>query len=260
MANMNLGGAESRGRLMWLLCVVAATVSSSGLFASPLPCVVDTYAHYQAQGQCKLGDYILKGFTFASTGSPILLNAAQITVDPTPSTPTNLTLRFSTSGGFHVVPGQSQEYIFQFQLDPLLPTIAGPLIDLGPNDPVRLIGEFCGDGTLFSSPKSQPVFCLGSAPSGIFPARLELSGAGVPASQSYLFPSLVTMMDNRLILDLDGPANLDYFEWGAGVTDGNAIVIPEPSTSMAAFAMLALVWLPKRWRVRAARAAAVTAR
>src|SRR5229473_1767111 len=148
---MNIVRAESNGHRIWLLPVFAFgfALLVPGLFGSPLPCVVDSFADYQSQGQCMLGDHTLNGFTFDSfaTGGANLLTASQITVDPTGSTPTALSLRFSTPGGFQVGPGQIEEYIFRFGLDPILPEIGGPIIDLGPNDPVTLTGEFCGDGT-----------------------------------------------------------------------------------------------------------------
>jgi hypothetical protein len=198
-----------------------------------------------------LGDFILTAFTFASssTGEANLVTASQITVDPTGSTPTNLSLQFSTPGGFHVNQGQTAEYIFRYLLDPILPMIGGPVMDLGPNDPVTLTGEFCGDGTLSSAPKSQPVVCTGSATSGIFPARLQIVGAGTPASQSFQFPSLVTTMDNRLILDLVGPATLDNFGWGATVNGSgpSPSPAPEPSTLLLLTpALLALTWVRRR--------------
>jgi hypothetical protein len=196
-----------------------------------------------------LGDFILTGFTFvsSSTGEASLVTASQITVDPTGSTPTSLSLQFSTPGGFHVNQGQTAEYIFRYLLDPLLPGIGGPIVDLGPNDPVTLTGEFCGDGTLSSAPKAQPVVCIGSATTGIFPARLQIVGTGTPASQSFQFPSLVTTMDNRLILDLVGPANLASFGWGATVNGTGPTPAPEPSTLLLLTpALLALTWARKR--------------
>ena len=248
---MNRVMAESNRHRMWLLPVFALgfTFLAPALSGSSLPCVVDSFADYQSQGQCMLGDHTLNSFTFDSsaTGGANLLTASQITVDPTGSTPTALSLRFSTPGGFQVGPGQTEEYIFRFGLDPILADIGGPIIDLGPNDPVTLTGEFCGDGTLFSAPNVQPVVCIGSAPSGIFPARLQIAGTGVVASQRYLFPQLVTVMDNRLILDLNGPAHLDYFDWGANVTGGGPSPVPEPSTALLLMpGLLALMWLRKR--------------
>jgi hypothetical protein len=236
---------------MWLLLVFAFgfTLLAPALFASPLPCVVDSFADYQVQGQCMLGNYTLNGFTFDSsaTGGANLLGASQITVDPTGSTPTGLSLRFSTPGGFQVAQSQTAEYIFRFTLDPILPDIGGPVIDLPPDDPVTLTGEFCGDGTLYSGPKVQPVVCIGSASSGIFPARLQIAGSSIGASQSYDFPQLVTMVDNRLILDLTGPAHVDYFDWRANVTGGGPSSVPEPSTALLLMpALLALPWLRKR--------------
>jgi hypothetical protein len=199
---------------------------------------------------CTLGDFVLKDFTFASsgTGGISLLLDSQIIVNPSGSTPADLSVQFSTPGGFQAGSGQTAEYIVEFILDPLAPTIAGPIIDLGPNDPVTLTGEFCGDGTLTSTPNSLPVTCTGTSTTGIFPFRLQIAGTGVPDSVSGRFPILVTTMDNRLILDLTGPASADSFGWGANVTGGGPSSVPEPSTSFLLItALLALPWLRKKW-------------
>jgi hypothetical protein len=224
----------------------SAALCAPALLGSTIQCQIGTYADYQSQGQCMIGDFTLFGFTFSSSsipaqdsaGAPILLSPVQIVVDPTGSSDTSLSLRFSATGGFNVDAGQFGEYIFGYQIDPVLPLIDAQAIDLGPNDPVTLTGEFCGNGTLVSAPGIVPVSCTGSNPSGIFPARLQISGpSATPQSQSFLFPAPVTTEDLRLILVLDGRntttgAHVGYFGSETSVASGGITIIPEPSTAM----------------------------
>ena len=216
------------------------------LFGAGIPCATGTYADYEALGQCIIGDFTLFGFSFASSsipaqgnpGAPVLLTEAQILVDPTGSNVNSLSLRFSAVGGFNVGAGQFAEYIFRYQIDPALPMIDSEAIDLGPNDPVTLTGEFCGNGMLASSPKEVPVSCRGSNTSGIFPARLQIAGpSSTVQSQRFLFPVPVTTEDVRLILDLDGRgtdggAHVGFFGSDTGVTSGGIVLAPEPSSSI----------------------------
>jgi len=235
------------------LIVLAFAAYVPALFADGLPttpqCGQASLADYLAQGTCGLGDYTLTNFSFSSsgTGDANLLSASQIMVDPVGSTPTSLSVQFSADGGFQVAEGQTAEYIFDFTLDPALPKIAGPVLNLGPNDPVTLSGAFCGDGTIVSAPNVVPVACEGTAGTGIFPATLLIVGDGNPATQSTQFPELVTMLDSRLVLDLTGPASVDSFGWGANVTGGGPSPVPEPSTSLLLVpAFAALAWLRKK--------------
>lgn len=237
-----------RFNLVLTLCLMGCAPELLG--STVQPCVVDSYADYVAQGQCSLGEFVLKGFTFTSsaTGGAILLAPSEIRVDPTGSTPTDISLQFS--GSFTAGAGETAEYIFHYNLDPVAPMIIGPTIDLSPNDPVTLTGEFCGDGTLLSPPKAVPVVCQGTAPTGIFPLRLQIVGTGQPP-QGANFPRLVTTMDSRLILDLVGPANVTDFGWDARVTAGGPTAVPEPSTSLLLIpALLATPWLRKKWLAR----------
>jgi hypothetical protein len=239
--------AKSCGHRAWLLAVLALglTFLSPGLFGTPV-CGLASYATYVTEGQCTLGNFTLTNFSFASssTGEPTLLSDSQIMVDPTGSTAINLSLQFSADGGFHVNQGQTAEYIFHYNVDPVLPTIDGQDIDLGINDPVTLTGEYCGDGTLFSAPHAQ-VVCVGSSPTGIFPASLQITGTGVPSSQSFLFPALVTSVDTRIILDLNGlNGPSDAGSLGSSTTISTT---PEPSTSLLVMpALLGLLWLRKK--------------
>lgn len=230
-----------------LLIVLGVMAYVPSLFGDPIQCGQASLADYLEQGACTIGDYTLKNFTFDSvgTGDANVLSASQIMIDPTGSTRSDISLQFTADGGFHVAEGQTAEYIFHWNLDPFFPSIGGAGIDLGPNDPVNLTGEFCGDGVLTSAPKAQPVLCTGSAPTGIFPGSLLIVGAGEPASQSLKFPTLVTTMDNRLILDLTGPASVDSFGWHAGVTPTPPV--PEPSTALFLIpGLMAVAWLRKK--------------
>jgi hypothetical protein len=226
------------------------------VFSDPIPaCGIATLATYDAAGyECTLGDYTLNDFTFSAMGSAELLSDAQITVDPTGSTPTTISFQFSSPGGFTAGPSQTAQYIVQYNMDPLLPMIPGGIIDLGPNDPVTLTGEFCGNGMLFSAPNTDPSTfptCLGNNPSGIFPAKVQLMGTGGSSSAGFQFPMLVSTVDTRLILDVNGPGGADSFGAVIDVTGGGPTATPEPSASfLVAPAMLGLVWLGKRLRVR----------
>jgi hypothetical protein len=250
--SMNRGERAASGWQMWLIPVFAfgLTFLTPALFGSP--CGVTSLATYTgSEFQCTLGSFTLEDFTFSSssTGDATLLSPSQIMVDPTGSTLTTLSVQFS--GDFSVTQGQMAEYILAFEVDPVLPKISDPSIDLGPNDPVTLTGEFCGNGTLFSDPNTDPTVlptCLGDDPSGIFPAKLQIVGSGPAATQTYQFPQLVTTLDSRLILDLDGPASVGTFGTTIGVTGGGPSPVPEPSTSLfLASGLLGFVWLRKRW-------------
>ena len=225
--------------------------------AGPMQCGVASLSTYIASGYtCTLGDYTLQDFTFSSSGYN-LLTADQITVDPTGSTPT--TINFQFSGDFSVPTGQSSEYIIGYYMDPILSPIISSTLDLGPNDPVTLTGEYCGNGNLYSmannNPEVEPT-CIGTNPNGIYPAKLQLLGSGAPASTTYTYPVNVSTLDTRLILDLNGPATVDSFGSIATVTGGgpdfsnsnsNPSQVPEPSTAIWVVpGMLGLAWFRKR--------------
>lgn len=256
---MNNGVAKSRGQRIWAVpgLALCLTILAPGLFASPMPtCGVASLATYDAPGyECTLGDYTLEDFSFSSseTGGASLLSDSQIMVDPTGSTPTTIALTYS--GDFNVADtGQSAEYVFQYELDPVLPTISSPILNLGPNDPVTLTGEYCGNGMLFSAPNTDPLTqptCVGNDPSGIYPGKLQIVGTGPSASLSYDFPELVTTLNSRLILDLDGPSNVDTFASITNVTGGGPSPVPEPSSALLLTpALLGVFWLRKRFVTR----------
>jgi hypothetical protein len=264
LMNMHSGNVKSVLHRIGLtpVALFALTLLAPALFGSPLPtCGVASLATYDAAGyECTLGVFTLDDFTFSDsqTGEATLLSDSQIMVDPSGSTPTAINFQFSTPSGFSVGDDQTAEYIVQYQMDPVLPKVTGGTIDLGPNDPVTLTGEFCGNGTLYSAPNTDPSVeptCLGTNPLGIFPSKLQLVGSGPGVSTSFDFPSLVvTTLDTRLILDLDGPAEVDYFGSTANVTFGGpspVSSVPEPSTSLLlAPGLLAFVWLRKKWQAR----------
>jgi len=242
---------------MWLLgVVVLALAFVAPGFSTPIPtCGAASLSTYDAAGyECTLGVYTLDDFTFSAMGTAELLSDSQITVDPTGSTPTTISFQFSTPGGFTAGADQTAEYIVQYNMDPLFPMISGGLIDVGPNDPVTLTGEFCGNGTLFSAPNTNPSTfptCLGNDPSGIYPGKLQLTGTGASSSVGFQFPILVTTVDTRLILDLNGPAEADSFGGVIDVTGGGPTATPEPSAAfLVAPALLGLVWFRKKVQAR----------
>ena len=117
------------------------------LFGSPFPTFLLGLAlrlRYRRLRICTLGRYTLDDFTFEQfeTGEANLLPDTAITVNPTGSTPTTISMQFSTPGGFTVGTGQTAEYIVQYNMDPVLPVVTSASIDLGPNDPVTLTGGY----------------------------------------------------------------------------------------------------------------------
>jgi len=238
---------KARRAPLFLFSVLGLLALVPALNASSLQCGQDTLAAYLQQGSCTIGDYTLKNFTFdsAGTGDINLVSASQIIVDPTGSTLTNISLEFSTAGGFTAAAGQTAQYVIHYNLDPFFPSIGGASIDLGPNDPVTLIGQFCGDGVLTSTPGAPETACTGTAPTGIFPATLRLVGTGDPSSTSLKFPILVTTLDTRLTLNLDGPASVNSFGVQTSVT--NTPPVPEPSSSLILIpGFAAVAWFRKR--------------
>ncbi len=229
--------------------IFGLTLIAPALFANPLPtCAMASLSTYDAANyECTLGDFTLEDFTFSATGTggAVLDTDSQILVDPTGSTPTSISVQFSTPGGFMVSSGQTAEYVVQYVIDPMLPSITAATIDLGPNDPVTLSGGFCGNGIITSFTPGADPFCTGDASLGIYPAELQLTGTGPAASSDpHLFPpSVVNTLDTELILDLDGPAEADYFGSTASVTSGGPAAVPEPSTTLWLAPLLGLMWL-----------------
>ena len=242
------GKAVFIGQRMALLPFFAfgLTLLAPALYGDPIsPCSADTVATYSAAGfQCIVDGYTLEDFTFSSsqTGGATLLTASQITVDPTTAA-TGVSVQFS--GDFIAAADQTEEYIFQYELDPVLPRVLGTSIETGPGDPVILTGQFCGDGTLNAYVPDQPTSCSGTATSGIFPSTLHIIGNDMTTGAD--FPSAVTDLDSRLVLDLDGPASVTSF----GSTANVANAVPEPSTVLFLTpGMLAILWLRKRFLVK----------
>lgn len=235
-----------------VLFALGLTLLAPGAFASP--CVIASVATYQASGfQCTIEGYTFEDFTFSSseTGEATLLTPSQITVNPTFSTPDSVAFQFFAPVGtpFSTAAGQTEEYIVQYELDPVLPHITGEGIDLGPNDPVTLTGQFCGDGMLVGDyVAGNPTSCSGTSPSGIFPLTLQTIGDSTIATSP--FPSVVTDVDTRLILDLSGDSSTTFFGTNADITGVSSV--PEPSSSLFLVpGMFGLLWLRKKWLARA---------
>lgn len=240
--------SPSGGRRLPLAFIFALglTFVASTLFGSPLPCPTAPVTTYQAAGfQCSIEGYTFEDFTFSDseTGGATLLTPAEITVNPTFSTPDSVAFQFF--GAFSAASGQTEEYIVQYDLDPVLPRITGQGIDLGPNDPVTLTGQFCGNGMLvgpFSA--GSPTNCSGTNPAGIFPLTLQTTGNDTTASG--VFPVTATTVDTRLVLDLTGPSSATFFGTNADVIPTPSSV-PEPSSLFwLAPGMFAMVWLRKK--------------
>ena len=239
--NRQSGNGSSRRTWLVTLAAFTAGVFSPGLFASSLSisaCGRGTVATYDVPGfQCTVDGYTLQDFTFAdsATGGATLLPDSAINVDPSGSNSSGISLQFS--GNFIVPAGQTAEYIFQYELDPVLPMISSLTVKTGPGDPVTLTGQFCGNGTLNAFESGQPTSCSGTNPTGIFPATVLVEGNNMSASTQ--FPVLVTDLDSRLVLDLVGPASITSFG-----TTVNISPVPEPSTSLwLALGILVVLWL-----------------
>jgi hypothetical protein len=250
---MRMFAAELSGQrvLLALLFTLGLTFVAPGLLGSPvLPCPVASVATYETLGQCTIEGFTFEDFTFSEsqTGGATLLTPSQITVNPTFSTPNSVSFQFF--GDFSSAADQTEEYIVQYELDPVLPQIVAQSIDLGPADPVTLIGQFCGNGSLVGAyVAGSPANCSGTNEAGIFPLNLAVTSTdGSPqTTPPAQFPLIATDVDTRLVLDLDGLSSTTYFGTNAELTG-----VPEPSTSLwLAPGMLALFWLRKKWLANA---------
>jgi hypothetical protein len=233
--------------LLAFLFTLGLTLVAPGLLASPCP--VASLATYQTLGTCTIEGFTFEDLMFSDsqTGGATLLTPSQITVNPTFSTPNSVSFQFY--GNFSSAADQTEEYIVQYELDPVLPQIVAQGIDLGPADPVTLTGQFCGNGTLVGTyAAGSPTTCSGTNPSGIFPLTLAVTSTdGSFQAKSSAFPMIATDVDTRLILDLNGQSSTTYFGTNAELTG-----VPEPSTSLwLAPGMLGLFWLRKKWLANA---------
>lgn len=150
-------GLEAIGRRIAPVALFAlgATLFTTALFGGT--CGVATLAQYidGADAGCSLGP--AGGYTVdfdsldASSTNPeaFLLDSSEIIVTPS-FTGSSLTFDFSAASEFEFVApmGETDTYTIQYTLDPVLPHISGASINTGPNDPVSLTGQFCGDGRI----------------------------------------------------------------------------------------------------------------
>jgi hypothetical protein len=231
-------GLEAIGRRVG---PVAAFALGAALFTPALfggTCAVGTLTAYEtgADAGCSLGPD--GGYTVdfdslgASSTNPeaFLLTSNDIIVTPS-FTGTSLTFDFSAASGFEFVApmGQTDTYTIQYTLDPVLPHISGAKINTGPNDPVSLTGQFCGDGRIIGT----------SCTSG--GSYLSLGVGGNDLTASGLFPAPVTNLDSELTLVLGPCDSVENF--GSTATLAST---PEPSTLWLTPGLLGLVWLRKK--------------
>lgn len=239
-------GVTSRTKSLFLMTTLALTALASGISGTPLPCATGTVADYQASGfQCSMGSYTVEQFTFSEseTGEAALLSPSNITVMPSYNSASGIAVEFF--GGFSVSAGQTAQYVIQFELDPLLPNLTGTSISTGPNDPVTLTGQFCGNGTLAPYVAGQAPTCTGTATSGIFPLMLTITGNNQATSQN--FPVAVTTIDTRLILDLTGPASITSFGTATSFATPDVAQAPEPSSALLlASGLFVFLWGRKK--------------
>jgi hypothetical protein len=206
------------------LAVLGVSLFAPALFASP--CEVAPLTTYEASGfTCTIDGYTLSDLTFtsSSTGGAPLATDSEITVNPFLDS-SGYVIQFESDDFTNDTSGTAQ-YIAQYELDPVLPRINGIDIDLGPADPPVLIGQFCGNGTFTGpfDPTNIATSCMGTDTEGIFPLTLgplntNNSDVGMD------FPIPVTSVDNRLIMQLEGPSSAAFFEEGVSL-----VATPEPS-------------------------------
>ena len=212
-------------RVWWYpVAVLGVSLFAPAMFASP--CEVAPLTTYEATGfTCTIDGYTLSDLTFSSssTGGAPLATDSEITVNPFLDS-SGYVIQFESDDFTNDTSGTAQ-YIAQYELDPVLPRINGIDIDLGPADPPILIGQFCGNGAFTGpfDPSNIASDCMGTDPAGIFPLTLgplntNNSDVGMD------FPIPVTSVDNRLIMQLDGPSSAAYFEEGVSL-----VTTPEPS-------------------------------
>jgi hypothetical protein len=227
-------GPEALGRRIgpFAVFVLGATLFIPALFGNT--CGVATLDQYLSGSQagCSLDGYTVDftQFTAYSVNEAAeLLGSADITVTPT-YTASYLSLQFS--GAFsNYTPGSSEEYTFGYLLDPVLPHVSGATVDTGPNDPISLTGEFCGDGVIVS-----PTACSAGG------SLLSMGVGGNDQTTGALFPSPVTNLDTELTLVLGPSESVQYFGSTATLT-----ATPEPSTLWLTPGLLGLAWLRKKW-------------
>jgi len=187
------------------------------------PCATASLSTYDTVGfTCTIDGYTLSDVTFSEseTGGASLAPDTDITVNPL-TTANGFVFQFESEDftDDSATMG-TEQYIVQYELDPVFPEINGIDIDLGPADPATLYGQFCGDGTITST--FDPSLPLNfTCSEGSSSAILEAVGNNVYDSQN--FPSQVTSVDSELILQLDCDSSTQYFEGGV------ILATPEPS-------------------------------
>ncbi len=245
---MSNNGVQSKCSRVWLafLAALGLTLFVPAMFASP--CEVAPLTTYEASGfTCTIDGYTLSDLTFGSTstgGAPVAPDS-DITVNPFIDS-SGYVIQFESDDFVNTTTGTA-EYIAQYELDPVFPKINGIDIDLGPTEPAILIGQFCGNG-FFTGPFDSSditTSCEGTDTAGIFPLTLgplDTNNSDVSGD----FPIPVTSVDNRLVMELDGPSSAAFFE------EGVSLVTPEPS--MLALMIPALLGLLVLGRKRLASA------
>lgn len=226
---------------VWMLplAVFALGVFAPGMSAQSLPtCAPGTLAYYETEygegtgGACTIGGYTLEDFMSYSGGTATnILSPSQILVDPT-VTSEGISVQFAATEGnsFLILSGDAY-YDIDYFMDPLLPTIQGTEIDLGPNDPVSLIGTFCGGGQF-----SEDYYCGG--PEYTLTTGSDTLSRGSTASGT--FPTPQTLLDTNLDLELDCTgADVLYF-------GSTADTVPEPSMALVLPIMLVGLWFAKK--------------
>jgi PEP-CTERM motif len=228
-------------RQLFIGVILFVALGGTSAFASQT-CAPATLATYIAPNfTCTedAGVFIIKDFTFASSGGPgVLLTASDITVSPLPGN----NIGFAFSGAFTAPLGGSATYTFDYFIDPP-PIIHGEQIVLDPTGNVKL------DTNLCVQPFSP------TCPFGSELPSLHASTA-TQLTDSVLFEGNTSTLGVQNILTLDGtagPATSGGFSNGTTV-DSSLVAIPEPgSMFLAAWGLLGLLAFRARAKLRKIR-------
>jgi hypothetical protein len=242
-------------RITLLLFVTFLTVVVSRIEASTdvAPCTVGTLLSYEDNSAgCELGGgkggiLVFSGFTFSSseTGSPVILNASQITVTPRPQ---GLGGGFNF-GGFTAAPvlgGQTATY----EIDYSYFIDVGPIssgADLGMDPPfgnVSITEAICAD-SVFVSTDSGPQCEIPIDP---FPPQIFSVDVANPTNHLDLDPIVTSFANIENTIFLNGGTSGSGGSGFDSMTATSTVVdpTPEPLTVLTALGGLLVIGLLRR--------------
>ncbi|HEY3839152.1 MAG TPA: hypothetical protein VGL72_21405 [Bryobacteraceae bacterium] len=219
------------------------------------PCIAGTLLSYESnQGGCELGGanggiLVFSGFTFSSTssGSPVILDASEITVTPDPQ---GLGGGFIFGGftGAPVLAGQTAQYDIDYSyfID------AGPVssgADIGMDPPfgnVSIIEAICADSIFVQATGAGPQCEIPDDP--FAPQILSVDDTNPPTSLSAhldLKPIVTSFANIQTTISLNGGSSGAGFD---SLTATSTVVdpTPEPLTLLTALGGLLVIGLLRR--------------